>query len=175
MGVYKSQRKEAVAEFLKATAALQVETMRIVKKLPKSYRYIISNLMLELTGKAHVYAVRANSIFVYGNMPPSDFDTRHYYLMKSAGCLDAICSEIGICYALVRENDNIFKSKKQRESTFFDWTHLAVTAAKLIKGVIKSDKARYKRNYDEIPPLTPSEIIAKSEFDDTLLERTTLE
>lgn len=146
MSVFKSQRSEAIAEFLKATSAVHLESMRLIKKFPKSYRWLLTNNMLELAAKAFIFAVRANSIYIFKNMDPNDFDLRHHYLVKSAGCLDALSAEINIIYALLKTEENIFKSKKDRDKAFFEWVKLVARAAGLIKGVIKSDKNRFDRN-----------------------------
>lgn len=158
MSVFKSQRNEAVAEFLKATSAVHLESMRMIKKFPKSYRWMITNNMLELAQKAFLFAVRANSIYIYKQMDPNDFDLRHHYFIKSAGCLDALSAEINVIYVLMKDDGNVFKSKSERDKAFFNWIKLVSRAAQLIKGVIKSDKGRYDRESKVVPP-TLSELI----------------
>lgn len=152
MSVFKSQRTEAIAEFLKATSAVHLESMRLIKKFPKSYRWLLTNNMLELAAKAFIFAVRANSIYLFKTMDANDFDLRHHYLVKSAGCLDALSAEINIIYTLMKEDENVFKTKKDRDTAFFNWVKMVARAAQLIKGVIKSDKNRFDRDSAQVNP-----------------------
>ena len=166
MSVFKSQRNEAVAEFLKATSAVHLESMRLIKKFPKSYRWLLTNNMLELAAKAFIFAVRANSIYIYKQMDPNDFDLRHHYLVKSAGCLDALSAEINIIYTLMKSEENVFKTKKDRDSAFFNWIKLVARAVGLIKGVIKSDKSRFDRNAKIVDPRIEDDIAIAHEQED---------
>lgn len=63
MSVYKSRRKDAVAEFIADARELRKVTMRVVKRFPTSYRWIITNnlctLKTEKTNTGWVYTRRS--------------------------------------------------------------------------------------------------------------------
>ena len=62
MSVYKSRRKDAAAEFVAAARELRKVTVRIIKKFPTSYRWVVTNNMLELAGEVYTATLKANSI-----------------------------------------------------------------------------------------------------------------
>ena len=64
MSVYKSRRKDAAAEFVSAARELRKVTVRIIKKFPTSYRWEVTNNMLELAGE--VYTATQDKIWLLG-------------------------------------------------------------------------------------------------------------
>lgn len=48
MSVYKSRRKDASAQFIADARELRRMTARAVKRFPSSYRYIVTNGLLEM-------------------------------------------------------------------------------------------------------------------------------
>lgn len=146
MSVYKSRRKDAAAEFIAAARELRKVTMRMVKKFPTSYRWIITNNMLELAGEVYTNALKANSIYVHKDMSGHDFELRHRYLVMAIGSADALLGEITFAYELVDEGNNFFKSSADYDRAFQTWTEAGNTALKKLRGVANSDKTKWN-NY----------------------------
>jgi len=144
MSVYKSRRKDAAAEFISVARNLRVETMRIVRKFPVSYRWPLTNNLLELAGEIYTNCMKANSIYVHKDMREHDFDLRHRYLVLAAASTEALLGEITFAYAIVDEGNNFLGSKSEYDRTFQRWTEVGNTALKKIRAVINSDAQRYK-------------------------------
>lgn len=166
MSVFKSQRSEPVAEFLTATMHVHINTMKVIKKFPKSYRWLITNEMLELASKAFTFAVRANSIYVFPNMNTNDYELRHFYLIKSAGCLDALAAEVNVLYALIESGETTFKSKQERENSFIEWMRLIIRATQLVKGVAKSDNKRFDASMKPKPSSETLSMLKDAELEE---------
>ena len=81
MSVYKSRRKDAAAEFIAAARELRKVTVRIIKKFPTSYRWVVTNNMLELAGEVYTATLKANSIYVHKDMSEKDYELRHLSLI----------------------------------------------------------------------------------------------
>lgn len=57
MSVYKSRRKDASAQFIADARELRRMTARAVKRFPSSYRYIVTNGLLEMAREIVVNSV----------------------------------------------------------------------------------------------------------------------
>lgn len=143
MSVYKSRRKDAAAEFIADARELRKATMRVVKRFPKSYRWIITNNLLELATEIYTDCLRANSIFVHKDMTQHDFDLRHRYLMMAASAAEALLGEITFSYELVDDGNNYFKCRADYDDAFRRWTEQGNITLKRIRAVLGSDKQRY--------------------------------
>jgi hypothetical protein len=77
-------------------------------------------------------------------MSAHDFELRHRYLTMAASAAEALLGEITFCYALVADGNNFFKNSQDYDRVFSGWTEAGNTALKRIRGVIASDKTRYK-------------------------------
>ena len=143
MSVYKSRRKDAAAEFIAAARELRKVTVRIIKKFPTSYRWVVTNNMLELVGEVYTATLKANSIYVHKDMSEKDYELRHRYLVLAASSAEALLGEITFCYELVDDGNNFFESSADYNRVFQSWTTAGNTALKKIRGVIESDKKRW--------------------------------
>lgn len=144
MSVYKSRRKDAAVEFISQARNLRFETMRIVKKFPTSYRWIITNSLLELSKNIYVNALRANSIYVHKDMSEQDYELRHRYLTMAIADTDALTAEISFCYSLIDDGNNFFKDKRDYSEIFSRWLHTGNTTLAKLRGVRESDAKRWK-------------------------------
>lgn len=143
MSVYKSRRKDAAAEFISAARELRKTTVRIVKKFPTSYRWIITNNMLELANEIYTDTLKANAIYVHKDMSEHDYELRHRYLMMAASSAEALLGEITFCYELVSEGNNFFSGSADYNKAFQTWTTAGNTALQKIRAVLSSDKKRW--------------------------------
>lgn len=109
MSVYKSRRKDAAAEFIAVSRELRKATVRMVKKFPTSYRWVITNNMLTLANEVYTNALKANAIYVHKDMSEHDYELRHRYLVIAASSADY-------------------------NRTFQTWTEAGNTALKKIRG-----------------------------------------
>lgn len=143
MSVYKSRRKDAAAEFVAAARELRKTTIRIIKKFPTSYRWVITNNMLTLAEEVYTNTLKANAIYVHKDMSEHDYELRHRYLMVAASSAEALLGEITFCYELVDDGNNFFANSADYNRAFQTWTTAGNTALTKIRGVINSDKKRW--------------------------------
>lgn len=143
MGVYKSRRKDAAAQFVADARELRKATVRIVRKFPASYRYVTTNKLLEMAGDIYSNAIKGNDIYLHKGLDEEDYKLRHRYLRIAEASADALLGEITFCYELVDDGNNFFKNKEEYERTFQTWTTLANTALSRLRGVLDSDKRRW--------------------------------
>ena len=94
MSVYKSRRKDASAQFIADARELRRMTARAVKRFPSSYRYIVTNGLLEMAREIVVNAVKGNAVYLHKDLPQGDFDLRHRYLKMAEVTADAYLEEI---------------------------------------------------------------------------------
>ena len=143
MSVYKSRRKDAAAEFIADARELRKVTMRVVKRFPTSYRWIITNNLLSLATEVYTNCLRANAIYVHKEMSKQDFDLRHRYLMIAATAAESLLGEITYSYELVDDGNNYFKSRAEYDDVFRRWTEQGNVTLKRIRALLESDKKRY--------------------------------
>ena len=145
MSVYKSRRSVSLAEYIQHALRLRKITIRTVKRMPKSYRWIITNSLLELTQQIFVNCLKANGIPINEAITDEDFKLRHSYLMQANSSLVALEAEITFCYELIDVGNSAFKSKDEYDRIFNNWIDVASKTLKLVRGAISYDKARYKQ------------------------------
>ena len=144
MSVYKSRRKDAAAQFIADARELRIVTMRVVRRFPTSYRWIVTNKLLELAGEVYAHCIKANAIYVHKDMSQHDFDLRHRYLTMAASEAEALLAEITFCYELVADGNNYFKNAEEYDRVFSRWTEQGNTVLKRIRKLLESDRDRFK-------------------------------
>lgn len=145
MSVYASQRNESKAEFIRVAQELATYTLEQIKKFPKSYRFCLTNDIVRLAMEIHEDVLRANSIYIYKNMSESEFNLREEYFLKARLAIFALSSMLTITFSLVLKGNNFFGNKKKTSGIFKEWARLLNYEAALVKGIIESDKKRYKK------------------------------
>lgn len=143
MSVYKSRRKDATAQFIVDARQLRLVTMRVVRRFPTSYRWIVTNNLLDLATQTYTDCIRANAIYVHKDMTQHDYDLRRRYLLMAATAAEALLGEITFCYELVSDGNNFFKNREEYDRIFRSWTEAGNTALKRIRAVMNSDKSRW--------------------------------
>ena len=118
MSVYKSRRKDASAQFIADARELRRMTARAVKRFPSSYRYIVTNGLLEMAREIVVNAVKGNAVYLHKDLSQGDFDLRHRYLKMAEVTADAYLEEITFAFSLVDDGNSFFKNKAEYQKVF---------------------------------------------------------
>lgn len=144
MSVYASKRSESKVEFLRIAQQLAVYTLKQVKKFPKSYRFNLTNDITRLAMEIHEDVLRANSIYIHRGMTEDEFRLRAVYFTKAKSAIFALSSLLTITFSLVLEGNNFLGDKKTTSNMFKEWARLLNYETALIKGVVDSDRKRFK-------------------------------
>lgn len=155
MSVYKSRRKDASAQFIADARELRSMTARAVKRFPSSYRYIVTNGLLEMAREIVVNAVKGNAIYLHKDLAQGDFDLRHRYLKIAEVTADAYLEEITFAFSLVDDGNNFFKNKADYQKVFSGLTSQGNTVLKRLRKVLDSDKERWRRYQKEKAEAAP--------------------
>ena len=143
MSVYKSRRKDAAAEYIQAARVLRIMTMRIVKRLPKSYHFVIGNKLLEMASDIYTSSIKANSIYMHAKMDKNDYDLRHRYTMKAFVTADALEAEISFLYVMIDDGNNFFANREDYTKKFKHWMEKAIETRNRLKVMLESDRKRF--------------------------------
>lgn len=144
MSVYASKRSESKVEFLRVAQNLAVYTLKQTKKFPKSYRFNLTNEITRLSMDIHENVLRANSIYIHKGMTEDEFRLREIYFTKAKSSIFALSSLLTITFSLVLEGNNFLGDKKSTSNVFKEWARLLNYETALLKGVVDSDRKRYK-------------------------------
>ena len=145
MSVYASKRNESKAEFIRVAQQLATYTLEQVKKFPKSYRFCLTNDIVRLALEIHEDVLRANSIYLHNNIMETEFNLREEYFTKARSSIFSLSSLLTVTFSLVLKGNNFLGDKKKTSGIFKEWARLLNYEAALVKGIIESDKKRYKR------------------------------
>lgn len=146
MSVYKSKRGESSILYVEAAYQLRIVTFRLMRKMPKSYRWMICNHIVDEANAIYDNVIKANSTYVSKqNFNQGDYDLRHRYLMVAYTETRAILSNMSFLYDLIDEGNSEFYSKGDYVRRFGNWVECADKTLNLIKGVMKSDASRYTK------------------------------
>jgi hypothetical protein len=138
MSVYKSKRGESAAQFVETARLLEVHTLAQCLKVPKRYTFFLSTEIMRLASEVYNNAKAANSIF-----PSSKHEAqmRRDRLIETNNELQCLLGKLGLLADVLKKNPNGFKGLDNALET---WGNLITEEAKLISGVKKSDKERFK-------------------------------
>lgn len=132
MSVPKSQREESGILFLDNARKLEIHTIKSCLKLPKRMTFFLSTEITRLAAKVHDECKAANSIY-----PTNDHEAqmRRDHLIEANCALQGLIGRVGI----LKELDSGLSS-----ATMVSWAKLMNEEARLIAGVKKADKSRFK-------------------------------
>lgn len=131
MSVPKHERGVSELEFIYNARQLQVHTIRKCANFPKKYRFSISN-PLELSARTiHGEVKKGNSIFPRNQ---HEFQMRRDCFLRAYAELYDFASQLEIANEVLDIDNDAFKF----------WTALVRQEIKLVKGVMESDKRRFK-------------------------------
>ena len=145
MSVYATKRSQSSVEFINAARGMRLKTVKMVRKMPKNYRWIVTNNILELAGKIVVNCIAANNVYFTKDISDYDYNIRHGYLVRAESCVAALLEEINFCYDLLQEGENTFKSEEDRDKKFASWIDIGHGLRALIRGMLRSDANRLKK------------------------------
>lgn len=128
MGSVRKSRKVSHAPTDDKTAALHVA--------------VLSFVCADYSGYTHI---RANSIYLHNNIMETEFNLREEYFTKARSAIFALSSLLTVTFSLVLKGNNFLGDKKKTSGIFKEWARLLNYEAALVKGIIESDKKRYKR------------------------------
>ena len=151
MSVYASKRNESKAEFIRVAQQLATYTLEQIKKFPKSWRFCLTNDITRLALEIHEDVLRANSIYLHSNITEMEFNLREEYFAKARSAIFALSGLLTVVFSLLLKGNNFLGDKKKTSGIFKEWARLLNYEAALVKGIIESDKKRYKRYQGKKP------------------------
>lgn len=132
MSVLKKDRGVSSMQFVDTAYDLDLFTIRCCVKLPKRLTFYLGTELTKLASKVHAYCKAANSVFPTNE---HEFQIRRDYLIKANVALQALIGKVSL---LLELECNLSRA------TLHQWNQLMYEEAKLISGVKKSDKKRFK-------------------------------
>ena len=138
MSVYKSKRGESAVQFIETARKLQEHTLTQCLKVPKRYTFLLTQEIMHLATAVYNGVVSANSVFP---MNQHEVQLRRDYLIAANASLQSLDRQLGLLAGVLYKNPENFKGF---ESAFTTWGDLINEEAKLISGVRRADRARYK-------------------------------
>lgn len=134
MSVRKSERGISSIEFLKVLLDIEKWVLYKTESCPKKYRFIVNNQLLTHAAESYSMAKMGNSVRVY------TYDQkvlREKYFTKSYIHIQAFVSQIDAIYSICKSS---FMTNNELEQI----SKLGLEAMKLLTGVMKTDRQRYK-------------------------------
>jgi hypothetical protein len=138
MSVYKSKRGESAAQFVETARLLEVHTLAQCLKVPKRYTFLLTTEVMRLASEVYNNVKSANSIFPANK---HDAQMRRDKLTEANNALQCLIGKLGLLGDTLKKNPEQFKGLDNALET---WGNLIMEEAKLISGVKKSDKQRFK-------------------------------
>ena len=128
MSVYKSKRGASSAQFVETARKLQVHTLEQCLKVPKRYTFYLTQKIMDHASAVYDEVTMANSIFPIN---------QHEAQLRRDHLIAANAKLAGVLW----KNPENFKGF---DNAFTVWGELIIEEAKLISGIRRSDRARYK-------------------------------
>lgn len=129
MAVNRSERQESEIAFLYNARQLQIYSIKKCLSFPKRYTFFVSQPLANIAGRIHQYAKLGNSINPTNR---TEAQMRISYFLKAKAETNNMVSQIELAAEL-------FEFDKR------EWMHLVYDEIKLLDGIIKHDRARYRR------------------------------
>ena len=139
MSVYKALRGDSPVQFVETARKLAVFTRKNCLKMPKRYTFYGAQELSALADAVYNEVKMANSIFP-GNQ--ADVQLRRNHLTEANAALQALVGQLGIMADLLKQNP---EKLTWLDNALEEWAIMITDEAKLISGVKKSDKERYKK------------------------------
>ena len=134
MSVRKPERDESSIEFLRVLMDIEKWCVYKTNICPKKYRFIVNTQLLTHSANAYSNAKMGNSVRVHDAETRS---LREKYIMKAYVNIQAFVSQIDVIY-------EVCKSDFMTDNELLEISGMAFDALKLLNGLMKSDKQRYK-------------------------------
>ena len=138
MSVYKSKRGDSAAQFVETARQLEIHTLNQCLKVPKRYTFFLTTEIMRLASEVYNNVKSANSIFP-GNQHEAQM--RRDKLTEANNALQCLTGKLGLLGDVLKKNPEQFKGL---DNALEKWGNLITEEAKLISGVKKSDRQRFK-------------------------------
>lgn len=136
MAVYKALRGDSTVQFVETARLLAVHTRKYCLKMPKRYTFFGAQSLSAMADAIYNEVKMANSIYPSN---AADAQLRRNHLIEANAKLQAFNGQLAIMIDLLAQNP-----PKWLGHACEVWTTLSLEEAKLISGVKKADKERYK-------------------------------
>ena len=131
MSVIKSKRSEADCLYVYNAIKLRAFTRDQCIKLPKRRTFYGNTVLAELANDVAIYVIYANEIYPLNH---EEVQMRRNNLIRAKGCLAALTTEV----TELRDRNLL------SENVFIAWDKLIDDEDRLISGIMKKDRERYK-------------------------------
>ena len=132
MSVIRSKRGVSDAEFLATARKLQIFTIqKCVNAIPKRYTFYLATPLADSSRRVYEYVKRGNSI---NPTNAHEVQMRRDQFLLAVAELYSLVSQIELSHELLRFDPAIMQ----------EWSKLISTEIKLVKGLLKADRERYK-------------------------------
>ena len=132
MSVPKPQRNQSEMEFLQTARALQIFTIRRCKAFPKRFTFYISVPLANSATRVYENVKRGNSVNP-GNQHEAQI--RRDYFVRAIAELNSLVSQVEIAAEMFGV----------APETMREWMGMVKREIDLVKGVMDSDRRRYKK------------------------------
>lgn len=148
--IYKSQRGVPITGFLKDAHDLRLLTIKTVKKFPTSYRYVITNNILDLASTIYTNAMMFDAINIDNRSSKEDLLLKHEYISTSKAACMALIGEITFAFELINDGNNFFNGKNDYSKKFHLWVESANTCLKSLTSTLDRIKEKIKQQKDKV-------------------------
>lgn len=131
MSVIRSQRSDSKMEFIHTARELQIYSIKKCSNFPKRYTFYISQPIANSATRIHEYVKMANSVYPTN---AHEAQIRRDYLIRANAELNSLVSQIEVAQELFGLDPDVIKY----------WMDIVGKEIRLVKGVMKDDKERYK-------------------------------
>lgn len=131
MSVIKSKRGESGMEFLHTARELQMYTIQKCVSFPKRYTFYVGQPIAALAVSIHNNVKMGNGMYP---LNPQEVQRRRNYFLAARGELDCLVSQIEIAQGLFGIEQNVMEH----------WMGLVEKELRLVDGILKKDRERYK-------------------------------
>jgi len=135
MSVPKSRRGESNALFVYKARELKIHTMRQCVHFPKRFTFYIGQDIAESANRIYRYVIQADNIYPVNKHEAQE---RRDWVVRAEGELKTLNANICVADEMFGISENIM----------LKWSELIDTEMRLLTGVKKKDRERYK-NLDD--------------------------
>ena len=141
------QQHQINEEYIRLSFKLRKMINKTVKNTPKSYRFIITNNMLNLAQEVTNCCLKSMSIVLTDKLTMEEFKNKQFLLRQANQSLIALKLEIVFLFEMLNEGCNVFQDKSDK--IFDKLIKLAMKVESLINNKIEKniiDIKRLKKN-----------------------------
>lgn len=138
MSVCTSTRGYGSAQFVETARQLEEHAFEQCLETPSRYTFLLTQRIMDLSATVFDRVVAAHSVYP---IIQREAQERRDYLIEANAALQALDRQLGILAGVLWKNPENFKGF---DHAFTVWGDLIVEEAKLISGIKRADRARYK-------------------------------